>query len=560
MGDWTQKCKENVSHLEPPVNCSWDFCSHLQKKIDQYCILVGLNEAYPIPEQEMGQDCWCCCSCFAYGTPIEVNAGKFIPVEEIMEGQTVLAAGTDLKWKDTVVKYSSGLGEETITKFMYHVDYTYDDCEEKHRSMLVTADHLFLMASGKLKPVQHLIPGNQLRRADGGVSTVLFCTVGHYKGGLHHIHTGEFDGRSLEGHLISANGLVCADYKVQLQYSTGNLDKNLLSDPPEGEVHEVGSSSYEKAYAANMDTSLLNSPEAWKPGFTPHHSYFIEVPPTAKRFLTDAQSQDVKENAETTGYNNTAPISNAMYLFKLFKTFYPDILYILDWANDQPNAYAWEGWGQKFILLTGGLLRIVALQRAGISLIIADMLAYHQGKECVGEADYEAECFYLRQIWNSDLYFKESKNSIEQIQSVFSYISAENAKENPQNICGQPSIKCRLETFQAAKGMQDIPECAMPGAAKFEVLAAKASTDLKSVWVVFSQEVDPDTALEVGNYKIHPGCSVNTAELDVSQKSRVILGVKGLVAKNKYLLDVDNVLSKDSVPLTPGKDTAVFRT
>lgn len=464
MGDWTQKCRDNVKKLEPPVNCSPEFCAHLQKKVDKYCILVGLPEGYPIPEQEMGKDCWCCCSCFAYGTPIEVSTGKSIPVQEIMEGQTVLAAGADLKWKDTEVKYSSGMGEDTIVNFMYYVDYTYEDAEEKHRSMLVTADHLFLMASGKLKPVQHLIPGNKLRRADGGVATVIFCTVGQYKGGLHHIHTGDFDGKNLDGHLISANGVICADYKVQLHYSTGNLDKSLLSDPPENEVHEVGSSAYNSSFANGGDANLTNAPDSWKPGFTPHHGAFIKVPAQAKSFVTKAQSDDIRENAETTGYNNSAPIANAMYLFKLFKSFYPDILYILDWANDRPNAYAWESWGQKFLLLTGGLLRTAVVQRSGLSLIIADMLAYHQGKECVGEADYDAECLYMRQIWSGDLYFKESAQALEQIKSLFGYISAENARENPHNICGQPSIQCRLDTYQAARGMQDIPACAVAGA------------------------------------------------------------------------------------------------
>ena len=463
MGDWTQKCRENIKQQKPPVPCSAEFCAEMQSRLSKYCVMIGAPEATPIPQQEKGQDCWCCCSCFAYGTPVEVSTGKFIPVQEIMEGQTVLAAGPDLKWKDTEVKYSSGMGEDTIVNFMYQVDYTYEDCEEKHRSMLVTADHLFLMASGKLKPVQHLIPGNELRRADGGVSRVIFCTVGHYKGGLHHIHTGDFDGKNLDGHLISANGVICADYKVQLHYSIGDLDKSLLSDPPEGEVHEVGSDNYNSNFASNS-ASFADTPDSWKPGFTPHHPAFIKVPAQAKSFVTQAQSDDIKENAETSGYNNGAPIANAMYLFKLFKSFYPDILYILDWANSRPNAYAWESWGQKFLLLTGGLLRTVVLKRSALSLIIADMLAYHQGKNCVGEADYDAVCLYMRQVWSSDLYFQESSQALEQIKSLFGYISDENAKENPGNICAQPSIQCRLDTYQAARGMQDIPPCAVPGA------------------------------------------------------------------------------------------------
>src|ERR1044071_13188 len=44
--------------------------------------------------------CFCCCSCFAYGTPVAAAPGEYRAIETFAVLDPVLAAGGDLQWKE----------------------------------------------------------------------------------------------------------------------------------------------------------------------------------------------------------------------------------------------------------------------------------------------------------------------------------------------------------------------------------------------------------------------------------------------------------------------------
>src|SRR5882757_10847580 len=89
----TQSCLNNIKKEIPPVYCG-DLCGRIQGKINKYCEHNGLGGDVPVPQwSEATGDCWCCCSCMAWGTPIEVSPGNYRMIEMIVPGMKVIATG-----------------------------------------------------------------------------------------------------------------------------------------------------------------------------------------------------------------------------------------------------------------------------------------------------------------------------------------------------------------------------------------------------------------------------------------------------------------------------------
>ena len=563
-GNWKRQCLDEVERLGAEL-CDWaSHCALIQSEIDTYCSGTDKIPGTPVPQVVDGKLCYCCCSCFAYDTPIETAQGIYTFIQDIQEGDTVLTTGLDLKWKETKVLYSSGLGPDLHFPFMYYLIYQMEG-EELPRDMIVTADHLFLMASEQkgLKPVQNLIPGDKLCQANGGVAEVVFCLVAGYTGGVHHIHTGPFDGVNLDGHLLNANGVVCSDYMVQLSFFSNQLDASFVeSTVAQGNSLEVGTAEYNAQYSCREAEEFLASPHLWPKGVKLNQrTPLINVPLMAASFLTKAQAEDIQANGEFVGYGNPLSLDTIKYLFQIYQgfSFSNGIQFLTDWDNDLPNAYTWEKSGQKIVLVTGGLLRTRVVNRDGLALILAHLLAVINGKKCVGEADYAAT-IYLREVWNNDLYASVCLSAIEEMKKLFVYVSEENARENPDNICAQPSLYCRVKTFESGLSFMGIPDCAISSPRTLEVEGAQSSQSLSSVMVSFNQALNPPTAETASNYYIEPNAEVIAAELLPTDSQRVRLLVKGLMVNSNYVLTVSNVISWLNAPLDPEKNTASFHT
>ncbi|NNB93036.1 hypothetical protein HI113_03810 [Corallococcus exiguus] len=565
----SEQCKKNVASEPKPDNvlCTDDFCAQIQSNIDSHCTKRNLNPDEPFGSLDpnlhgpgKGGFCYCCCSCFAYDTPIEAAPGHYVLAQDIQVGDEILTAGLDLKWVPKKVQISSGWAPKTPVPSMYHVRYEYVEGEEAYRDLIVTADHLFLLANGDLQVVQKLVAGDEpdiLRRADGKEAKVLHVSWGTLASGVHSLQMGEYDGKSLDGHLLNSNGVVTADYAVQLYH----VHRSPQARSSEGEQLEVGTPEYHERYSSKAYDDFVTNPESWPAGFTPLQRRELNPPPDAHSFFTRAQALDVKRHAPASGQNNTFKAQPVLYLFNLARAFYPRTTLLLDWSNPLPNAYSWWEWGQQIIVITGGLARIEGLDREGLSLILATQLAYNESKvQCVGPADYDGMSFVMRQLWDSNLFFVTVKPALEQVKRLFGFVSPKHSGENPKNICAQPSLECRLQTYAAALSAFDIPECALPKADNFEVTQARASQQLDSVTITFSEPVNPPTAETMTNYVIQPGPQVTGAKVSREDARQVILTVTGLAAASRYMLTVTDVVSQNDVPLTPDKDTVIFRT
>src|SRR5215211_7871611 len=100
--------------------CPTTHCGNLSASVKQYCNCEGpwsslkVNGVCPFTSQQGapmilpdGSTCYCCCSCFAWGTPIQVPGGgageTFKPIEQFVVGDLVMVADADLSWSQRVV-------------------------------------------------------------------------------------------------------------------------------------------------------------------------------------------------------------------------------------------------------------------------------------------------------------------------------------------------------------------------------------------------------------------------------------------------------------------------
>jgi hypothetical protein len=573
MPEFPPCCVENVDNKGGKL-CDWNsVCKPIQEALDKYCKDSGQNPCAPMPQMPNGQMCYCCCSCFAYNTPIEASLGEYVMVQDIVANVDEILAGSYAQgdstpnWQERLVDYSSGIsagpGEAELEfDYMFYITYQAEDGSQAPQSMIVTVDHMFLRPNGKVTPVQYLAPNDKIVASHGGLADVRFVVPARYKGGLHHIMFDGFDNTTLDNHLLSANGVVTADYSVQLAYSTGNLNPDLV-DQPSGEASlRASDRAYQARYANTEALAFVADKSRWPKGVTPIASEsMINVPVYAKSYLTEAQAADVQANAPVLPPDNTINVTTALWLFDVYGSFFNTPIYLVDWQNETPNAYTWETNRQRFILLTGGLLRVAKFNQEGLAIIIAQLLAVAGGAACVGPADYDGVFSKLRQVWRDSLYFLTYSQGIEQIKALFSYVSEENARANPADICAQPSLDCRVQTMNAASSMMPLPSCANPDA-YFGVVSAKAGR--RYVAVAFNEPINPETGGSTDNYAIigpEDGLvTVDSAEVDPLVPSQVRLCVTGLQPSTDYTVTVKDVLSAADIPIDPEHASADFRT
>ncbi|MBB6498859.1 hypothetical protein [Pedobacter cryoconitis] len=554
----SQQCLNNIKAEQPPFNkaCTDALCQKMNASLTAHCQTAGLPLDTPIMsfDPALNSPCYCCCSCYTLNTPIEATKGEFILIQNINAGDSILTAGVDLKWTPGIVKARSGDIHKSMIPGLYLVRYQMTG-ESELRDLLVTADHLFLMHSTRqLKKVQHLIPGNKLTAADGSYAEVQFVAHGEYDTAIQSINMkGDFNGKDLTGHLINANGIVSTDYAVQAYYETHNLTDSIrFNFSNEAKVFDVGSPEYSEQFPSKLRDEFLSDPTLWPKGFSPKREPLINIPANAKGFVNADQALDIYNNATFNAYSNGVPRESINRLFKMFSGYDNNITYLLDWNNEEVNAFTWTMGNQKYLLLTGGLARIQELYVSGWALIIADMVMHLQVNKCVAEVDY-ASLDVLRAILPNSMYGETAPSGITQIKDIlFSKISKKNAGGNPGDICDDPSIECRIQSFWNGLSFFPAPTCGTPPDQYFYLVKGYSSIDLKTVNVVFDKPVDPASATSLVNYNIEPGVVISAAVVSVSEPGTVILTVSGIAAASKYILSVTNVTSADGQSLGEG--------
>lgn len=566
-----QACMDNIKRSDPPVYCNdidTGYCDKIQAKINKYCQHNGLGGDTPVPQiSRDGRDCWCCCSCFAYNTPIEVTPGQYKFIQDIQMNETVLTTGPDVtSWVAREVTELGGMAEDTMMDFMYYLTARMaGPAGDDVRYLITTADHLYLLPDGTLKPVQDLHPGDQIRQADGGIATVVFAVPGQYTGGVRHIATGAYSpGEPLDGHLLNSNGLVTADLAVQLAHYGGLLHSAVLHADNADSKPALGSAAFLAAYPPTRHPELhafLFDKKAWPKGFEPRSTSLINIPPSAVSFFTEGQAVEIQAKIRQLSPGNSAVIATVDYLFRIYKAFNPDVLFIIDWNNELPNAYFFKDLRYPMVVLNGGLARLEPLTRDGLAVIMSHMMAAAAGSKCVGPADYNGVMIYLRQAWNNE-FFSVFRNGLAQLEQVFAALEPDTAEGDPDDICGQPSVACRVATLQAGAAMDDLPSCAIPHAA-FRIASVTADARQESVVVAFTELLNLPTAETAGNYVVDPN---DKATAPVRVKSAVVgedfkavtLTVTGLEPAAAYTLTVKEVLDEHDHPLAADGRVARF--
>jgi hypothetical protein len=561
----TQACLNNIASEKPPYNvsCTPNFCVKTSFARNLHCSTRGLPMDTPVlswdPDLHGGQACYCCCSCFALNTPIEAQPGKFMMIQDIYGGDTIMATGLDLKWTPTKVKYRSGDVEPSVVPGMYYFEYSLPN--KSFNYLLVTPDHLFLMYGTKtLKKVQYLVPGDKLMTPDGDAAIVQFVTHGEQYTAIQSIEMeGPLNPKTLTGHLINSNGVVTADYLVQSAYELGDTANALHSVPPEEEEHEVGSEEYERRHPVKRALTFAETPESWPKGFVPDSAVELPVPIFATGYVTPEQAKAISKNGSFNPVSNVTGRANVFYLFEQSRRLYPDIICILDWRARSPNAYAWQSGGQKFILLSGALVRLKQLYIDGLSLILASLQASLQRQACVCEWDYEATSAIARRTWPDDVLATLIPAGIQQLEHMFSLVKPDDEPDG-KDPCDLPALDCRIKSYWAGFSFFGIPECAGVYPHYLEIGSAYVAIDNKTITIAFNDDVDPASATDPANYLLTPATMIDSAVVNPATGKEVLLKVSDLDPASDYVLRLENLTSIHGSPLGPDQDKVIITT
>ena len=124
--------------------------------------------------------------------------------------------------------------------------------------------------------------------------------------GIHHIGLGEVPPGPIvpiNGHLLSAEGLICGDFWLQVTYASTDADNSVLAEN-HASLPMIGSPDYtqQKGFSANLFSATRDgaTPRAISNPFCEEHEEIkkIRVPENARWYLTEKQAADINKKAE----------------------------------------------------------------------------------------------------------------------------------------------------------------------------------------------------------------------------------------------------------------------
>ncbi|MGN6662931.1 MAG: hypothetical protein ACTHK6_01800 [Solirubrobacterales bacterium] len=515
------------------------------------------------PSWELEQ-CFCCCSCFANLTPIGLPEGTQRPIAEIGVGDTVLAGKVSagkVQWQPARVGFSQGTEGGHQPAMTYIV---YGDGEE----LIGSPDQPLMLADGSLTTAARLVPGQELMGVDGNPLPVSLVSLGTYEGGVHHIATNPQWTGSIDDHLIQANGVVAGDFTLQLHFP---------QLPPSEKVAdweslpEVGTPEYQQSHSNLVQLGDSEVYAAEKSDVSIESAAFTaygpegELPLGTQSLLTPDQAGDILQNGQQAPVTEQSGYALAEEAIALVRGFYPGFTYYIDWNRNEPNLHAFEQYGQKIILLSGGLARMKGFGFTGLTMAVGHGVGRFLGGKpqatdtysCTGVADLYAFGVVSRKVWFGKFWLKQSMAASEQLTELFQLISPEHAEGNPLNVCEEPSIACREETWTAGLAGEALPECAggpPPPPLKLEQVLQSGENELK---VVFSQAPTESAAKDVAHYELTPMVKITKASVDSQRDFIVVLEVEDL-APDKYTLTCTGLESIYGGKLKPDPASVEF--
>lgn len=191
-------------------------------------------------------------------------------------------------------------------------------------------------------------------------------------------------------------------------------------------------------------------------------------------FFTEAQAADIKKNSGFYNISNVAIPKTVQQIFNIFKAYYPDIDFYLDWSDDTVNARSFIYYdSRKKVVIQGGLARCRCLIYSGFAFIVAQAIVRFLSNEFknapvdsnglifTGVADFYAGERLIKNIFynTADDMIYNDNSIINQMKQLFDYISMENKKGNPQDLANYPSADCRIQAVINGLYGGNLPGC-----------------------------------------------------------------------------------------------------
>lgn len=515
--------------------------------------------------------CYCCCSCFAWGTLIAVP-GEEREVQTIGVGEpilagsvTVMGGAVQVSWAPRTVAYSDGTSpapEQTVVLIQYG-----DDGE-----LIVTTDQPFVTPEGELVRADRLTVEDRLVDAQGNPVAIAAVVLGKREVGLHHLATDVASDSGLDGHILLANGVLAGDHTVRLlqnsvfaeAFASGHDERPVLGTEEYAQALESGRSHRFASVAGEHTRTVRHR------GFVSMADVVQTPPPRgAVSFLTGQDARAIRENGEFAPPTVQVNVAEFRYLQRLIAGFFPAVHFHLDWESEDPNAWAFEAYGVRVVQVSGKLLRARCIRRDGLAFIMAQGLARFygappadaKGLACTGQADYYAmgvlfiELFYGRSA-------ETGLNALSQVKTLFSWAGDPGVSHGGRDRCRNPGLACRLEAMNAALAGFDLPRCAggpLPGSLRLESAEVRRVDELPAVVATFSDPVDPHSVGNVVSWSIRPVSEVTAAQVDPDDPHAVVLRVVfPEPPEGSYTLSVTSVVSHDGSTLDPDRSSADF--
>lgn len=522
--------------------------------------------------------CYCCCSCFANDTLIAIPEGSK-QIYLIAKGEQVLAGSVgstggklQMNWVNTEVNFSQGTGSTGHQPMMVYISMTGKNTHE----LICSMDQPFLLADGKYTTAGKLRPGQQLVDKDGNPVTVELVSIGAYEGGVHHIATDKPWLKIPDGHLLLAGGVVAGDFTMQLyfdQLPDEMKEDNFAAKP------KLGTSEYETINAGKVKRSevLFEFVGAKMPSqnvgqrktvsglFKTYSVITSNIPYGAQSLFTPEQAADIAKNGNQAPIGNTISLGTFNTIKKQFAGFYPDIDFYFDILDVVPNLYAFEAYGRKTVVVSGGLGRMQGFNYEGMFTAMAHGIACFYGGDPknsfgysgVGQADWYAFGVISKTCWASAPSMTYLLTARQMWNALFALVSPEHAQGNPNDKLNDPSLACRSQTIDVAIAGGNLPECA--GGApqpKISLEQAVATSD-SDVVLIFSLALLNDSATNVANYTLTPAAKITSATLDTATGFIVHLKVD-MKPGTQYTVTVQNLTSILGTGLDPNHVSAEF--
>jgi hypothetical protein len=506
--------------------------------------------------------------CFASTAPVAVPDG-IRPIGDIAIGDQVLVASWSAagwEWSAREVQFSAGSppNGSGLGNLMLYIEYGGSWAGERHRSLVASPNQLFLMAgNGLLKRADQLVPGADCLVGPGGEALpVARVHSGSYLGAVHYIATEvpayeEFSG-CLDNHLIITNGVIAGDFALQCYQDTDKMQRHTV---PAADNPVLGSAAYRSkhtlahhsAFGAAVDG---DAGPVIHPDFVADVDSATVIPPGAAALFTPRQEArllepDVPRRPLSDGTNRWM----STYYSRLYATFCPGIRFYIDWTSDRPNVFAFTEYGQKTVVVGGGLLRLASLYDSAMAVVLAfgaaSLAEQGSGRAPAhgvetGRALYDGIAVVAATALQGGNAWRDTMLAgTRQLGEVIRMLIVGQDRHGDS---GSPA--CLLEVMDAAVGGADLPRCAGgPTPGGLQVVSASYDSAVKQLTVSFSEPVQHHGAANPKHYRITAGGQVSAVLHHPRRPAAVMLSVD--LVPGEYTVEVLGVRAVDGSTLDP---------